>query len=163
MCSICPTNFFIFSNYCVTCPVNSAYNTALKKCECQAGFILNSKGFCVKRCANNEVFNTANSKCECVTGLGRVNGVCQICPSKQSPNLEGNCAECGTNQVLYDGKCICAAGFIPNQLGICTGCTLVQGAFLVNGQCAKCPGSLTYNGQRCVCPAGTTRVGSKCF
>ena len=97
-----------------------------------------------------------------MSGLGRVNGVCQICPSGFALSLNGNCTQCGSNQQIVDGKCICFNGFINNELGFCIPCSSKSGAFLINGQCATCPGQLIYNGQKCACPLGKTRIRSKC-
>ena len=162
ICAKCPPNYFIQNNYCVTCPVNSVYSSTTKKCECADGFLLSKDGICTKKCGNNEVYNVKSGNCDCFAGLGRVKGVCQICSTGTSPAADGACGACGVNQQLVDGQCICAAGFIPNQLKICTKCSDVSGAFMLNGACAVCPGDLTYNGQRCGCAAGLVKVGTKC-
>ena len=161
-CGICPTSFWVQNNYCVTCTINSLYNFNTKKCECSEGYSLNKNGICTKNCANNEVYNIISTTCDCVTGLGRVNGVCQVCPAGSSVNANGTCAACGLNQISSNGNCICAPGYIPNQLNVCTQCASVAGSFLVNGQCATCPGDLVYNGQTCGCLPGSTKIGSKC-
>ena len=158
----CPTRYFVQNNYCVTCPINSEVNSTTLKCVCSEGFLLGRDGFCAKKCTNNEVYNIKTGACDCLTGLGKVNGVCQICPTGTTPNASGICGPCGVNQRLVDGLCICSTGFIPNQLKVCTKCSEVTGAFLVSGACATCPGDLVYNGQRCACPNGFTKIGSKC-
>jgi len=123
---------------------------------------LSKDGVCIKKCANNEIFNSKSGNCDCFSGLGRVNGECQICPTGTIPSTDGACGACGVNQQLIDGQCICNTGYIPNSLKICTKCSEVSGAFLVSGACAVCPGDLTYNGQKCVCQSGFTKVGIKC-
>lgn len=162
VCAKCPANYFVQNNYCVTCPVNSVFSATTKKCECADGFMLSKEGVCVKKCANNEVYNTKTGVCDCFVGLGKVNGTCQICPAGRTPIADGSCGSCGVNQQLVDGQCICISGFIPNALKVCTKCSDVNGAFLINGACATCPGDLVYNGQKCACPNGFTKVGVKC-
>ncbi len=114
VCAKCPANYFVQNNYCVTCPLNSALNPTSKKCECSEGFLLSKDGVCIKKCANNEVYNVKTGNCDCFSGLGRVNGVCQICPTGTNPGTDGKCGACGVNQQLVDGQCICSQGFIPN-------------------------------------------------
>jgi hypothetical protein len=161
-CQQCPSNFFVQNNYCVTCPINSNFNSTTGNCQCNAGFLTNTAGFCVKKCANNEVFNSASQSCVCYTGLGRTNGVCGVCAVGTIPDSNGNCAGCSTNQVLYNGQCICANGYISNQYGVCTVCSQVTGAFLVGSQCATCPGNLVYDGTQCGCPSTQVKVGTNC-
>ena len=124
--------------------------------------MMNRTGLCQKSCGNNEVYNSVTGNCDCYSGLGRLNGVCQICPSNFALSADGNCIICGANQKLVSGKCVCVDGFIPNERGLCVSCTSRPGAFLVNGKCATCPGELTYDGTKCSCPVGSTRVGTKC-
>jgi hypothetical protein len=161
-CQQCSANFFVQNNYCVTCPINSNFNSTTKNCQCNTGFLANTAGFCVKKCANNEVFNSASQSCVCFTGLGRTNGVCGVCAVGTIPDSNGNCAGCSTNQVLYNGQCICANGYISNQYGVCTVCSQVTGAFLVGSQCATCPGNLIYDGTQCGCPSTQIKVGTNC-
>jgi len=97
-CQSCPEGYFISNGYCVTCPINSAYNTATKNCDCLSGFFTNQFGICARRCGTNEVYNSATQTCSCVLGLGRINGVCQICPSGSTPTADGNaCSTCKPN------------------------------------------------------------------
>jgi hypothetical protein len=108
------------------------------------------------------VFNTASQSCACFSSLGRTNGVCGICAAGTVPDSNGNCAGCPSNQVLYNGECICSDGFILNQFRVCTVCSQVTGAFLVGTKCAVCPGNLKYDGNQCGCPVNQIKVGTNC-
>lgn len=41
LCQVCPSNYFISNGYCVTCPVNSNYNSKTANCDCNNGFFTN--------------------------------------------------------------------------------------------------------------------------
>ena len=84
-CQTCPDNYFISNGYCVTCPVNAAYNPKSKTCECSTGFFTNEWGICARKCGTNEVYDSKTQSCSCIDGLGKVNGVCQICPAGTTP------------------------------------------------------------------------------
>lgn len=161
ICQQCPSNYYVANGYCVTCPVSSTYNPKSTQCECNSGFQTSPSGICQKKCNTNEVFNQA--ACQCVTGLGRINGTCQICPSGSSLSADGTCNTCGANQVLVNGKCSCAQGFALNSGQVCTACASIPGAFLLNGICSTCPGNLIYDGSSsCICPVGQTAIGVTC-
>lgn len=163
-CQTCPVGYFISNGYCVTCPVNSAYNSATQNCDCLSGFFTNQWGVCARKCGTNEVYNGATQNCSCLQGLGRVNGACQICPAGSTPTADGNaCSTCGINQILINGKCGCQQGFAYNSAQVCTACSNLPNGFLVNGICAVCPGSMIYNGNTCACPAGKISQGSLCI
>lgn len=146
-CQSCPNNYFISNGYCVTCPVNSAFNPATKNCDCLAGFFTNQWGICARKCGTNEVYDSATQRCSCSQGLGRVNGACQICPSGSTPSEDGSsCSSCQANEILVNGECTCKQGFAYNEGNVCVICSSLPNGFIQNGLCAVCPGNLVYNG-----------------
>ena len=60
------------------------------------------------------------------------------------------------------GSCVCQQGYAFNSARICTACTSLPNAFLINGVCAVCPNSMVYNGQTCACPLGRISQGALC-
>lgn len=65
-------------------------------------------GGCVYKCANNEVYNLNYQKCECVNGLGRINGVCQLCTNSTIIDIfTQNCVQCQPNSYYLNGACLC--------------------------------------------------------
>ena len=145
---------FVRNNYCVQCPINSAFNKVSARFECTDGFLTNTQGICVSKCGNNEVFDTASNKCKCIQGLVRLNstGLCQICPTATNLSVDTQvCGLCRTNEINVDAICICKTGFAPNVMKVCVPCASLDNAFLVNGLCAFCPGDTIYsnNTKRC--------------
>lgn len=59
-----------------------------------------------------------------MSGLGKVNGACQICPSGSKPTADGNaCSSCQASEELVNGKCICSQGYAYNSARVCTACS----------------------------------------
>ena len=163
-CQTCPNNYFVSSGYCVTCPVNSQYNSDTQNCDCQSGFYTNQVGACTKKCGTNEVYNTNTQSCNCVLGLGRINGACQLCPAGSTPSSDGSsCSACKENQILVNGQCVCQQGFAFNSAQVCSACSTLPNGFLINRICAVCPGNMIYNGNSCACPQGKIAQGSLCI
>ena len=163
-CQQCPSNYFISNGYCVTCPVNSAYNPKTLSCDCASGYFTNQFGICTQKCGTNEVYNMTTMDCRCLQGLGRVNGVCTVCPIGTQPTADGSsCSICGANQQLANGVCVCQPGFALNSAQVCTACSSLTNGFLINGFCSTCPKSLIYDGvSGCKCPSGKILQGSLC-
>ena len=97
-------------------------------------------------------------------GLGRINGVCTICPAGSSASGDGSaCAACGDNQQLVGGQCVCNNGYALNSAKVCIICSSLPNGFLINGACSVCPSNLIYDGnQGCICPSGKVLQGSTC-
>lgn len=132
-CQTCPADYFISNGYCVTCPVNSNYNSAKKNCDCLTGYFTNQWGVCAQKCATNEVYNADTQSCRCIEGLARVNGVCQICPQGSIPAEDGSsCSVCKVNEVLINGDCVCQQGYAYNSANVCTQCSSLPNGFLTN-------------------------------
>jgi len=97
-CQTCPNSYFISNGYCVTCPVNSAPNPTTNNCDCLTGFYTNQYGICTQKCGTNEIYDTNSQQCLCLQGLGRVNGVCTVCPAGSKPTSDGSaCSVCNVN------------------------------------------------------------------
>ena len=97
VCDACPSNYFISSGYCVTCPVNSVLKNG--KCECNQGYFTNEFGICSRKCGTNEEYDQANHQCVCIKGLGKVSGVCTVCPPGSKPTADGSgCSSCKVNE-----------------------------------------------------------------
>lgn len=97
-CEICPHGYFISNGYCVTCPRNSVLNQQTKTCDCKLGFFTNQYGMCTRKCGTNEVYDEATLQCKCLSGLGRINGACTVCPDGAKPSADGqSCSQCGVN------------------------------------------------------------------
>lgn len=123
-CSSCPNNYYISQGYCVTCPVNSAYNQAKNTCECLNGYFTNELGICTQKCSTNEVYSISLQRCVCMQGLGRINGGCTVCPNGSVATADGSgCSSCGANEELVNGRCACKAGFAFNSARVCTLCS----------------------------------------
>ena len=166
MCDVCPQNHFIGNGYCVTCPLHSNYNSNSKRCECSNGFFTNEFGLCVQKCGQNEEYDISAHNCRCLKGLGKVNGVCQICPAGSRPTADGSaCNHCRANEELRNGQCVCVAGYAYNSAGVCSVCSSLENGFMINGVCSKCPGNKVFDGSsKCICPAGKVEVsGSTCI
>lgn len=163
VCTSCPNNYFISQGYCVTCPVNSALNKAKNTCDCVDGYYTNQFGICTKKCGTNEAYDPSVQQCKCLSGLGRINGVCTVCPS--GTQVAGEvCSSCAENEQLANGKCICKSGYAYNSGKVCTICSSIPNSFLINGICSVCPSGLVYNGNYgCDCPAGKVKQGSSCI
>ena len=116
------------------------------------------------KCANNEIYDQSSQRCRCVGGLGRVSGACQVCPSGSRPSKDGeSCNFCKVNERLLNGVCVCENGYATNSAGVCTVCSSLSNAFIINGVCAKCPGGKVFDGRSsCVCPAGRVEQGGIC-
>lgn len=164
-CQACPNNYFISNGYCVTCPVNSALNPSSNNCDCLTGFYTNQAGICTQKCGTNEDYDPISQQCACLSGLGRVNGVCTVCPAGSRPAADGSsCSICGNNEQLVGGVCVCQAGFALNSGRVCTACASLPNGFMINGVCSVCPNNLIYNGnQGCSCPSGKVLQGSTCI
>jgi hypothetical protein len=89
-CQQCPSGYFINNGYCVTCPFNSVYNDNTQTCDCVTGFFTSQSGVCAPKCATNEVYDINLLSCVCLEGLGRINGVCTICPTGTQPTADGS-------------------------------------------------------------------------
>lgn len=162
-CAVCPNNYFIANGYCVTCPVNSFLNKTSNNCVCEQGFYTNQFGICTKKCGTNEVFDTSSNQCICLQGLGRINGACTVCPGGTALSPDGSCSNCGKNEQLVGGKCMCKDGFAYNSAKVCSLCSDLPNGFLINGICSVCPNNLIYNGNNgCACPQGRILQGSIC-
>ena len=163
-CAQCPNNYFLSNGYCVTCPVNSQLNPVTNNCDCSNGYYTNQNGVCTLKCATNEIYSADTQLCRCRSGLGRVNGVCTVCPDGSTASADGSaCNVCGVNQQLSGGKCICITGYALNSDGICTLCSNLPNGFLINGLCSVCPNTMVYNGnQGCSCPPGKVLKGRLC-
>ena len=164
-CDVCPTNYFISQGYCVTCPLNSVVNSATSKCECSAGFFTNQYGICSQKCGTNEVYDSASYQCVCLQGLGKVNGVCTVCPTGTMVTSDGSsCSQCTSNEVLSGGKCICKEGYGFNSASVCTLCSDLPNGFILNGICSVCPNNLVYNNNGgCSCTGGKVLQGVTCI
>ena len=165
VCQQCPSNHFISQGYCVTCPLNAHYSSERKKCDCKDGFFLDQVGSCVAKCGTNEIYDQSSQRCRCIGGLGKVNGACQICPTGSRPTANGDgCNFCKVNEQLLNGVCVCEAGYATNSAGVCTVCSSLDNAFIINGVCAKCPGGKVFDGRSaCVCPAGRVEQAGMCI
>lgn len=164
ICQVCPSNYFIQNGYCVTCPINSNYNLNTKNCDCLPGYYTNQFGICTKKCGTNEVYNSFTQTCSCIQGLGKVNGVCIVCPAGSLPTADGSaCSACKSNEVLSNGVCVCLPGFAYNSAKICTACAYLPNGFIINGICSICPNNLIFDGvSSCKCPPGKSIQGSQC-
>lgn len=163
VCSVCPSNYFISQGYCVTCPVNSVLNAIKNTCDCQSGYYTNQFGICSKKCSTNEVYDSSSQQCSCLAGLGRINGVCTVCPTGTQV-VGDSCSSCSQNEQLVNGKCICKTGYAYNTGKVCTFCSDLPNGFLINGVCSVCPSGLVYTGNYiCSCPAGKIKSGSSCI
>ena len=49
-CDVCPPSFLVKEGYCVSCPLNSVFNEATSKCDCEPGLSMNLQGFCESQC-----------------------------------------------------------------------------------------------------------------
>lgn len=109
------------NGFCAACPIGSTYNTQTTKCVCKEGYVFEGN-FCKLQCSQNEVFSKAQNKCVCSPGLGRINGICQVCPVQSiDPTTEKCLNVCKSNEVLLANKCVCKAGLgISN--GVCIDC-----------------------------------------
>jgi len=163
-CQQCPSGYFISNGYCVTCPVNSVYNTNTQSCDCVSGFFINQFGICTPKCGTNEVYDTKSMSCVCLEGLGRINGACTICPSGTQALADGSgCSFCGPNQILVDGVCACQPGYAINSAQVCIICSNIPNGFLLNGICSVCPKTTVYDGfGGCKCPDGKVLQGNIC-
>jgi len=148
----------------VTCPVNSIYNPKTTNCDCQGGFYTNQFGICTRKCGTNEVYDNSNGQCVCIQGLGRVSGICTVCPSGSTPTADGSsCNMCGTNEELVGGKCVCKSGYAYNSAQICTACSQLSNGFIINGYCSVCPKNMiVIGGNTCGCPQGKVLQGVSC-
>ena len=164
LCQECPANYFVSNGYCVTCPVNSKFNAATNNCDCNSGYFTNQFGICTQKCGTNEEFNPATHKCGCIKGLGRISGVCTVCPPGTQAAVDGSsCSNCGPNEMLNNGLCICKQGFAHNSAKVCTACHELTNGFLINGFCSVCPKTMVVIGGRsCGCPSGKVLKGSMC-
>lgn len=148
----------------MTCPVNSRLNAATRNCDCVEGFFTNQFGICTEKCGTNEVYDPATQRCSCIKGLGRISGRCTVCPTGTQPTADGSsCSNCGLNEELSSGQCICKTGFARNSAQVCTACNELPNGFLINGLCSICPKStIVIDGRRCGCPQGKILQGSTC-
>ena len=86
------------------------------------------------------------NQCRCFSGLGRINGVCQVCPGGSSPNPDTEeCSGCSANARLENGQCICLPGYGINIKGECIRCESVN-LFLISGICGSCPSGRNWDG-----------------
>lgn len=162
LCSVCPADYFVQSGYCVTCPLNALFNPATKICDCRVGFYMDQYGMCTRKCGTNEQYDAPTQSCTCVKGLGRISGVCQVCPAGSTLTPDGLCSNCGANEQLLSGRCVCQAGYAPNANRVCTACSLL-GGFVMGGICSVCPNNLVWDGSGgCRCPAGKSLQNSRC-
>ena len=164
LCQVCPDNYFVSNGYCVTCPVNSKYNKQSGNCDCNSGYFTNQYGICTQKCGTNEVYDASVGTCVCYQGLGRINGVCTVCPSGTQATADGSsCSNCGQNEDLSNGRCVCKPGYAINSGRVCTPCNLLENSFILNGLCSVCPKSMiVVGGNTCGCPQGKILQGSLC-
>lgn len=163
ICNLCPINFFLYNGYCVVCPIGSVYNVATGQCNCNPGFAMSPNNICLDKCTlPNEVYDVASGKCRCFEGLGRVNGVCQLCTNGYIDASQNCITGCPPNQVQEGNKCVCAAGLGIAGSGNCVNCAATPGSFLLDGYCAFCPNGQTYTSGACSCPAGQVLRAGVC-
>ena len=164
LCQACPRNYFVSNGYCVTCPVNSQFNANSGNCDCNNGFYTNEFGICSRKCGTNELYNPDTHQCECIKGLGRISGKCTVCPPGTQATIDGSsCSNCGANEVLQSGKCVCKTGYAHNSAQVCTSCSEIPNGFLIKGFCSVCPkGTVVIGGNSCGCPSGKVKKGSMC-
>lgn len=100
----------------------------------------------------------------CYQGLGRVNGVCQLCNNGYiEPTTEQCVTGCKINEELKGQKCVCKTGFGIDRSGQCSDCSKSAGSFFKEGYCVFCPnGQVVVNNDRCECPAGKTLTNGFC-
>jgi hypothetical protein len=162
-CEQCSYGFQNINGYCVTCPAHAAFSP-MGTCECESGYAADRSGICVPKCQPLEMFNAATTRCDCRSGLGRVAGVCTLCPS--GTYLVGElCSNCPANAVFFGQACICNSGYILDPSSQrCISCTSLTNSYWVDNRCIQCPGQQVYNQQTriCQCPSGLAVQGSRC-
>jgi len=82
--------------------------------------------------------------CVCRANAHVINNACVICPAGTAydgktcnPSTPSN--NCGSNQVLINGKCVCQDGFVD-----------------VLGKCLVCPTGTSWNGNYCYNPTASS-------
>ena len=145
--------------------MNSALNPNTNNCDCLTGYYTNQFGICTQKCGTNEIYDSVSQQCACLSGLGRVNGICTVCPAGSRASSDGSsCSICGENEQLVGGICVCKAGYALNSAKVCTICSNLPNGFIINGICSVCPSSLIFNGnQGCSCPGGKILQGTTCI
>ena len=105
------------------------------------------------------------TQCDCRNGLGKVNGVCIVCPAN-THLVNGTCSHCPVNAIMTPRGCECKKGFILNSNKLCVSCNSLPYTFLINGYCGQCPSKeQVYNNVKriCECPAGKKKQGGRCI
>jgi proprotein convertase subtilisin/kexin type 5 len=153
-CSNCKANEVLVNGQCL-CQQGYAFNSGRVCTICSNipnGFLVN--GIC-SVCPGNTIYDGV-SKCRCPAGKTAQGSRCiSQCQADELLDDKGNCYTCGSNQVIFGGKCVCASGYSLNDCGVCTlGCSGNQFAF--RGACATCPLNTVYNAaiNGCACPQG---------
>jgi proprotein convertase subtilisin/kexin type 5 len=71
-------------------------------------------------------------------------------------DAKGNCFTCQNNQIISQGRCICAPGYSSLGNGVC-GLACAASQFIFQGAaCATCPLNTVFNTaiNGCTCPSG---------
>ena len=94
--------------------------------------------------------------CGCPQGKVQEGSMCvSQCKEDELLDSNGNCFTCGANQIISNGQCICATGYVKNHCGVCT-LSCGNGQFPFQGGCAICPLNTVFKAEinGCGCPDG---------
>ncbi|OMJ95104.1 hypothetical protein SteCoe_1645 [Stentor coeruleus] len=161
----CPPDEYEFSNQCIVCPDQSAFNYTTEQCECESeGYMINNTCYFCE--VQGSSYSTTTESCECPERDYIKDNTCTSCEIINSNyNSVSEICECANNEYVLNNTCTpCEiVGSLYNNVS--DQCECAFNEYIENNSCIECEVSGSFynkTSDKCECANNEYVLNNTC-